>query len=71
MDPVVPTKEPKESITMTTSDEIIFHRRVRLLELAEELGNIAAACRQLGVSRTRFYDWKKGAENYGIDALWP
>ena len=56
---------------MTTSDEIIFHRRVRLLELAEELGNIAAACRQLGVSRTRFYEWKKLAENYGIEALWP
>ena len=56
---------------MTTSDEIIFARRVRLLELAEELGNIAAACRQLGLSRTRFYEWKKLAENYGIEALWP
>ena len=71
MDPVVPTKESKEPITMTTSDEIIFHRRVRLLELAQELGNISAACRQLGVSRTRFYEWKKLAENYGIEALWP
>jgi hypothetical protein len=44
MDPVVPSKESKEPITMTTSAEIIYHRSVRLLELAEEIGNITKAC---------------------------
>jgi hypothetical protein len=71
MDSLVPTKETRKPITMTTSDEVIFHRRVRLLELADELGNISAACRHLGVSRTRFYEWKTTAENYGVEALWP
>jgi transposase InsO family protein len=71
MDPVVPSKEHKEPITMTTSAEIIYHRRVRLLDLAEELGNIAEACRQIGVSRTRYYEWKNVAELYGLEALWP
>ncbi len=56
---------------MTTSAEIIYHRRVRLLDLAEELGNISAACRQFGVSRTRYYEWKNVAELYGLEALWP
>lgn len=56
---------------MTTSTEIIFHRRVRLLELAAELGNVSEACRQFGVSRTRYYEWKKVADRYGLEALVP
>jgi len=56
---------------MTTSADIIYHRRVRLLDLARELGNVSAACRQLGISRTRYYQWKEIAEQYGIEALWP
>ena len=56
---------------MTTPDQIIFHRRARLLELADELGNVSEACRQLGVSRTRYYEWKALADNYGLDALMP
>ena len=56
---------------MTTSAEIIYHRRVRLLDLAVELGNVSAACRQLGISRTRYYEWKAIADQYGLEALWP
>jgi transposase InsO family protein len=56
---------------MTTSAEIIYHRRVRLLDLAEELDNVSAACRQLGISRTRYYEWKRVADRYGLEALWP
>lgn len=70
MDPLVPTKESEESTTVT-QDEIILHRRARLLELAAELGNISEACRLMGVSRTRFYEWKTKAELYGLDALMP
>jgi len=56
---------------MTTSAEIIYHRRVRLLDLADELDNVSEACRQIGVSRTRYYVWKNLAEAYGLEALWP
>lgn len=56
---------------MTTSAEIIYHRRVRLLDLADELGNISEACRILGVSRTRYYEWRNTADLYGLEALWP
>ena len=54
-----------------TQTEIIFHRRVRLLSLAAELGNVAEACRQMGISRTRYYS---GAGSFlpvpagGVDA---
>lgn len=54
-----------------TPDQIIAHRRRRLLELAVELGNVSEACRQLGVSRTRYYEWKRLADRYGLDALTP
>lgn len=54
-----------------TPDQIIAHRRRRLLQLADELGNVSAACRQMGVSRTRYYEWKTLAETYGLDALTP
>jgi len=70
VDPEVLVTEPKETTTVTP-DQIIAHRRRRLLELADELGNVSAACRQMGVSRTRYYEWKKLAETYGLDALTP
>ena len=56
---------------MTTSSEIIYQRRVRVLHLAQQLGNISEACRLVGVSRTRFYEWKRLAERYGLEALMP
>jgi transposase InsO family protein len=54
-----------------TPNEIIYHRRVRLLSLADELGNVSAACRQLGISRTRYYEWRRIVAQYGLEALMP
>ena len=54
-----------------TPAEIIYHRRVRLLALADELGNISAACRQMGISRTRYYEWRGVVAEYGLEALMP
>lgn len=54
-----------------TPHEIIAHRRRRLLALADELGNVSEACRQMGISRTRYYEWKHLADHYGLDALTP
>jgi hypothetical protein len=46
-------------------------RRVRLLDRARESGNVAEACRNFGVSRTRYYEWESLAEHYGLEALMP
>jgi len=62
--------ETKEPITVTPA-EIIYQRRVAVLAHAAETGNVAATCRTFGISRTRYYKWKKAADVYGVDALWP
>jgi transposase InsO family protein len=69
MDPLVPTKEPKEPITVTP-DQIIYQRRVRVMELARRTG-VSEACRTFGVSRTTFYRWQRRVEVGGLDALMP
>jgi transposase InsO family protein len=71
MDPVFLPQSTKDTITMTTPTDIIFARRVRLLELADELGNVSLACRQMGISRTRYYQWRRLADAYGLEALMP
>jgi transposase InsO family protein len=54
-----------------TRDEIIYHRRVRVLEHAAQTGNVAETCRTFGVSRKTFYEWRNMAERYGLEALMP
>jgi transposase InsO family protein len=53
-----------------TPGEIIYHRRVRVLDLATKT-DVAKACRTFGVSRTTFYRWKKVVDAYGLAALMP
>src|SRR5881394_2084978 len=52
---------PKEP-TVVTRDQIIYQRRRRVLAHAEATGNVAETCRIFGVSRTRFYEWRRVAE---------
>jgi len=41
--------------------------RLHVLQRAEELGNVSAACREVGISRTLFYRWKKRFTRYGAE----
>ena len=50
VDPLVPTKEPQEPTTVTP-EEIIYHRRVQVLDRAGQT-NVTEACRTFGISRT-------------------
>ena len=43
-----------------TLTEIIYRRRVRVLEHAAETGNVSLTCRTFGISRKTFYEWKSG-----------
>ena len=52
-----------------THDDVLFGYRQRLFTLAEELGNVSAACRQMGISRSTYYAWKPKLERYGLDGL--
>jgi transposase InsO family protein len=69
VDPLVPTKEPQESTTVTPA-EIIYHRRVQVLDRAGQT-SVTEACRTFGISRTTYYRWAGRAQRYGLAALLP
>ena len=54
-----------------TPGEIIYQRRLAVLAHAQKTRNVAQTCRTFGVSRTRYYEWKRRADAYGLDALLP
>lgn len=47
----------------------IIKNKLGLLNLAQELGNIAQACRLMGFSRQTFYDYKDALEAGGVESL--
>ena len=51
-----------------TNNPIIKHK-AGLLNLAEELGNVAKACKVMGVSRDTFYRYRELVEEGGVDNL--
>ncbi len=53
-----------------TPAEIIYQRRVRVIERAAVVG-VTQACLENGVSRTTYYRWEARAERYGLSALVP
>jgi transposase InsO family protein len=43
--------------------------RLRLFTLADELGNVSAACRAMGVDRSTYYRLKRKVDRWGLEAL--
>lgn len=54
-----------------THEDIVYDRRVRLIEYAAECGNVTHACRVFGVSRKTYYQWVNTASQYGLAGLLP
>jgi transposase InsO family protein len=54
-----------------THEDIVYDRRVRLIQHAAKIGNVAEACRVFGVSRKTYYEWVNKAEASGLSALLP
>ena len=52
-----------------TEHDVLVGFRLRLFTLAEELGNVSAACRQMGVDRSTYYRWKHKVDRWGLEAL--
>ena len=49
--------------------EKVARQRLSVLELAEQLGNAAEACRRRGMDRTSFYEWKRRFQLEGLAGL--
>jgi len=52
-----------------TAEEKIARQRLSVLELAQALGNVSAACRQRGMTRTQFYEYKRRFQTHGLAGL--
>jgi transposase InsO family protein len=52
-----------------TEHDVLFGYRLRLFTLAEELGNVSAACRAMGVDRSTYYRLKRKVDRWGLEAL--
>jgi transposase-like protein len=47
----------------------LAHRRLSVLELSQELGSVSKACKQAGMDRTSFYEWKRRFQTHGLEGL--
>lgn len=53
---------------MTTSEKIA-RRKLSLLELAKDLGNVSKACKIVGYSREQFYAIRRNFQTFGAEGL--
>lgn len=58
----------KKSLARNAASKVA-QQRLSVLELARELGNVAEACRQRGMDRTSFYEWKRRFQTQGFEGL--
>ena len=52
-----------------TTDVRIARRKLSLLELAQDLGNLSKACRIVGFSRQQFYEIRRNYRTFGAEGL--
>jgi transposase InsO family protein len=52
-----------------TTERKIARRKLSMLELASELGNVSKACRIMGYSRQQFYEIRRNYQLYGAEGL--
>ncbi|MBF0169998.1 MAG: helix-turn-helix domain-containing protein, partial [Nitrospinae bacterium] len=53
---------------MTTTQKVA-RRKLSLLELAADLGNVSRACKLMGYSRQQFYEIRRNYQTFGSEGL--
>lgn len=53
----------------TVQAEKIARRKLTLLQLAQELGNVSKACKLVGYSRQQFYEIRRNFQTFGAEGL--
>lgn len=59
----------RKTLPATTAEKKVIRHKLSALELAQQLGNIAEACRRRGISRTIFYEYKRRFQTHGLEGL--
>jgi len=54
---------------LVDAKEKVAWQRLSVLELAQALGNVSEACRQRGMDRTSFYQYKRQFQTHGLEGL--
>jgi transposase InsO family protein len=67
-DGVAASSASEPEIDMTTKKKVA-RRKLSLLELANELGNVSKACKLMGYSRQQFYEIRRNFQTYGAEGL--
>ena len=68
---ILPVGQNKRGGPPMTLDESVSQTRLRVIVRAQQIGNVAKACREFGISRSLFYRWRKRYLAYGPDGLHP
>jgi transposase len=56
---------------MNNNQNRLIDLKISILQLAQEMGNISAACKKAGLARSSFYEIKKAYEQFGREGLEP
>jgi transposase InsO family protein len=60
---------PGSSVEHRDASTKLARKRLSVLELAMELGSVSKACRQAGMDRTSFYEWRRRFQTHGLSGL--
>ena len=52
-----------------TAEEKLARQRLKILEFARTMGNVSKACRQIGLSRSQFYQYRERFAAHGLEGL--
>jgi transposase len=68
---LIVAKAMSRRIGAVGDDDVLFRFRLRLFSLAEEPGDVRAACRAMDVHPSTYYRWKAIIERSGLEMLRP
>jgi Helix-turn-helix domain len=54
-----------------TQDDLLYRFRLRVFAMAQELGNVRAACRAMGIHPSTYYRWKRQLDRHRPEILRP
>jgi transposase InsO family protein len=69
LSPPAPSAGKRPRVTEKDPAAKLARQRLSVLQLAQELGNVAKACKQAGMDRTSFYEWKRRFQTHGLAGL--